>query len=181
VLLALIAAGFAISSTLRPRGEEDAMHAESLLATGLHRSWWLGGHVLMTVAGTLAALAAAGLGLFAGYGATTGDSDAAARYGPAVLAYIAPVLVLSAIARLVYGLAPRLMVVAWAPLALAVVVVMFGETLQLPQWLRDVSPFEHLALAPAEEFRPVPVLIVAAIALVVSAAGQLAFRRRDVG
>jgi ABC-2 type transport system permease protein len=181
VLLALLAAGFAVSSTLRPRGEEDATHAEALLAAGLDRSSWLGGHVAMTVAGTVVTLAASGLGLFLGYGATTGDWSAAARYGPAVLPYIAPVLVLSAIARLLYGLAPRRMLLAWLPLALAVVILMFGESLQLPRWLRDLSPFEHLALAPAEAFRVLPVLVVAAVAAAVSAAGQFAFRRRDLG
>ena len=28
----------------------------------------------------------------------------------------------------------------------------FGDLLQLPQWLQDISPFEHLALVPAEDF-----------------------------
>ena len=118
--------------------------------------------------------------MFLGYGATTGDWDTAARYGVAVLPYMAPVLVLSAIARLLYGLAPRWMLLAWVPLALAVVVLMFGETLQLPQWVRDLSPFEHLALAPAEHFRTLPVLAVATVAVALSAVGQVAFRRRDI-
>lgn len=48
VQLALIACGFAISSTLRPRTEEEAGHSEVLLATGLSRRAWLGGHVLVT-------------------------------------------------------------------------------------------------------------------------------------
>ena len=181
VLLGLIAAGFAISSTLRPRGEEDVAHAESLLATGLSRQSWLGGHVLITVGGTMLALAAGGLGLGLGYAASTGDGDAVVRYGLPTLAYIAPVLALSAVARLLYGLAPRLLAAAWVPLLFAVAVLLFGETLQMPQWVRDVSPFAHLALAPAEDFRWLPVVVVAMVAAVISAAGQVAFRRRDIG
>ena len=34
--------------------------------------------------------------------------------------------------------------------------MLFGELLQLPQWLQDLSPFEHLALVPAEDFRWAP-------------------------
>ncbi len=57
VMLALLAAGFAISSALRPHGEEDAGRLETLLATALPRSRWLGGHVAVTVVGTLLVLA----------------------------------------------------------------------------------------------------------------------------
>ena len=48
VMLALIVCGFAISSTLRPRGEEDAGHLEVVLATALPRTRWLLAHVVMT-------------------------------------------------------------------------------------------------------------------------------------
>ncbi|HYG95082.1 MAG TPA: polyketide antibiotic transporter [Nocardioides sp.] len=181
VLLALIACGFAISSALRPRGEEEATHAESLLATGLSRQAWLGGHVLITVGGTVFALTAAGLGLGLGYALTTGDGGALLRYGLPTLAYVAPVLALSAVARMLYGLAPRALVLAWLPLGFAAVVLMFGEPLQLPQWLRDVSPFSHLALVPAEDFELLPVLVVAAGAAALSFAGQFAFWNRDIG
>lgn len=181
VQLALIACGFAISSTLRPRAEEDAGHGEVLLATGLSRRAWLGGHVLVTVAGTAAVLALGGLGLGIGYAATTGDGDAVLGLAWPVLPYLAPVLALSAIARLLYGLLPRGLVLAWLPLVLAVVVLIFGDLLQLPTWLQSLSPFEHLALVPAEDFAVTPVLVVAGFAALISAAAQVAFRRRDIG
>lgn len=181
VQLALIASGFAISSTLRPRGEEDAGHGEVLLATGLSRRDWLGGHVLVTVGGTAAVLALGGLGLGIGYAATTGDGSAVLDYAWPVLPYLAPVLALSAVARLLYGVLPRALVLAWLPLVLAVVVLIFGDLLQLPQWIQDLSPFEHLALVPAEDFEVVPVVLVAAVAALTSLAGQIAFRRRDIG
>ena len=68
-----------------------------------------------------------------------------------MLQYAAPVLVLSALGRLLYGLVPRWTVLAWAPLAFAAVVMLFGDLFGLPQWLQDVSPFEHLPMVPAEE------------------------------
>lgn len=181
VLLALMVSGFSISSALRPRGEEDATHVEVLLATGLSRPAWLAGHVAVTAGGTVLALAAGGFGLGIGYALTTGDGDAVLRYGVPVLAYVAPVLTLSAVARLLYGVVPRLLVLAWLPLVASVVVLMFGDTLQMPEWLQAVSPFEHLALAPAEAFRWTPVLAVMLVAAIVSGAGQMAFRRRDIG
>ena len=49
VMLSLLACGFAISSALRPQGEEGAGRVESLLATALPRTRWLAGHVVITV------------------------------------------------------------------------------------------------------------------------------------
>lgn len=181
VQLALITCGFAISSALRPRGEEEAGHSEVLLATGLSRRAWLAGHVLITVAGTTVVLALGGVGLGLGYALTTGDGGALVGYSLPVLQYLAPVLTLSAVARLLYGVSPRGLVLAWLPLVLAVVVLVFGDLLELPRWLQDLSPFEHLALVPAESFEIWPVVAVAALAAMVSGAGQLAFHRRDIG
>lgn len=181
VMLALMTCGFAISSALRPRAEEEAGHAEVLLATGLSRRDWMAGHVLITVVGTVVVVGLAGLGMGVGFALTTGDGGAVTRLGAPAVAYAAPVLVLSAVARLLHGMAPRLLVAAWAPLVFAVAVLLFAETLRLPDWVREVSPFAHLALTPAEDLRLLPVLGVAVVAAAISAAGQMAFLRRDIG
>ena len=73
-------------------------------------------------------------------------------------------LVLAGVARLLVGIDPRLGTLAWLPLLLAVVVMFFGDLLQLPQWLQDLSPFEHLALVPAEDFAWAPFLVLALLA-----------------
>jgi ABC-2 type transport system permease protein len=138
------------------------------------------GHVAITVAGTLAILVAAGAGLAVGYLMVTGDGAQAWAIAWPILPYVAPVLVFSSVARVLFGVAPRLMVLAWVPLVFAAVVMLFGELLQLPQWLQDLSPFEHLAQVPAEPFSWTPVLVLALVATALSVAGQFAFARRDV-
>ena len=125
-------------------------------------------------------LVASGLGLGCGYLLVTGDADAAWGIGWPVVQYVAPVLVLSAVARLLFGLLPRWMVLAWAPLALAAVVMLFGDLFGLPDWVQGLSPFEHLPAVPAEDFAWGPVLGLVGAAALLSVAGQLAFRRRDV-
>lgn len=181
LLLALIACGFAISSALRPRGEELDGRIEPLLATALPRRAWLLGHMAVTAVGVLVVLVAAGVGLGAGYAATTGDGGAFLRLSVPVLQYLPPTLVLSSLAWLLVGAAPRFAGLAWLPLGVAVVVMFFGDLLRLPQWFQDVSPFEWLALAPAQDVRWLPVLVVGFAALLLCVAGQLAFARRDIG
>jgi ABC-2 type transport system permease protein len=179
-MLALLACGFAISSALRPHGEEEGGRLEPLLATALPRSRWLGGHVLVTVLGTVAVVLAAGLGLGTSFALVTRDGAAVLRLTGAAASYLPAVLVLSGFARLLYGVAPRAARVAWLLLLLAAVVLLFGEVLDLPGWFRDLSPFEHLALVPAQGFSWAPFLALGALAALLSVAGQIAFLRRDV-
>ncbi len=180
LMLALMCCGYAISTARRPGHEEASGLAEVLLATGLSRSRWLGVHVLLTVLGTVAVVSAAGLGLGIGYALSAGDLGTGASYVLATLPYAAPVLVMSALARLLHGLSPRLAGLAWLVLVFAVVVMLFGTLLRIPEWVQDVSPFHHLALAPAEDFRWQPLVALVVVAAATSALGQALFRRRDV-
>ena len=179
--VALLSTGFAISSTLRPRAEETAGHVEMLLATPLSRHRWLASQVAVTVGGTLLVLAAGGLGLGIGNALVTGDSGALLRLGVPPLAHAAPVLLVAGVGRLVYGARPAALVATWLLLVWALVVMMFGALLQFPQWVQDLSPYEHLALVPAEPFRWTPFLVLAVLATLITLAGQFAFRRRDIG
>ncbi len=181
VVLALFAAGFAVSSALRLRGEEDDGRAEVLLATALRRRDWLGAHAAVTAAGSLVVLASGALGIGLGYLGVTGDGAGAVRNAVPVLTYAGPVLVLATLALLVQAVVPRLAVLAWVPLVLAVVVAFFGELWRLPGWVRGLSPYDHLALAPVEAVDWVAVVVVPLVALALGVAAQVTLDRRDIG
>lgn len=180
VMLALIATGFALSSMGRPRGQEDDGLAELALSAGVSRLRWLGGQVAVCVLGTVLVVAAAGVGLAAGYAMVTGDLGAFARLSLPMLAMIAPVLVTVGVSLLLLGVAPRAQSGSWLVLGFGVVVLMFGEVFRLPGWLRGLSPYDHLALAPAEPFRVLPFAVLLGVALALSLVGAFAFSRRDI-
>lgn len=178
--IALVGAGFTVSSALRPRSEEDEGRVEALLATGLPRRHWLGGHVVTTVAGTLLVLLGGGLGIGLGYAMVTGDGSRIGSFALDTVGYAAPTLVLAGLGRLLYGIVPAWASLAWLGLAIGVAMLFFGPLLHLPGWLQDLSPYHHLALVPAESFRWTPCLGLLVLATVLSVAGQAAFARRGL-
>jgi len=180
VMLSLIGAGFAIASVQRLRSEEASGFAETLLATALPRWRWAVAHLTVTVAGTLAVVLAAGLGMGLGFAMVTGDGSAVLRLTWATVPYVVPVLLLAAVAWLAYGIRSRWAAVGWLGLGFCFVVMMFGEALQLPGWLMDVSPFRYLAQTPAEDFRVWPLVVLLLVAAAAAVAGMVAMRRRDV-
>ncbi|QZY27603.1 ABC transporter permease [Nocardioides coralli] len=181
VMIAMISSAFAIASVLRARAEEESGRLEPLLATGVSRIRWLLSHVAVTVVGSVLVVAAGGLGMGVGYGLVTGDAGAPWRFTWQTSAWLPAVLALAGLTRLLYGIRPRLATAGWLGLAFVAVVLLLGEVLRFPDWLRDVSPFEHLALQPVAEFDAVAFAAVLAAAALMGVAGWFGFARRDVG
>jgi ABC-2 type transport system permease protein len=180
MMLALIATGFTVGSVLRLRSEETDHFAELLLSTAEPRWRWAVSHLTVAGLGSVVVIAAGGAGLGASFALVTGDSSAIGRLFAATFQYVAAVLLIGALSWLAYAVRSSWGAVGWAMVGFCSVVMLFGETLRLPGWLMDVSPFQHLALMPADDFRPVPWLVLLVIAAVVGAAGLAALRRRDV-
>jgi ABC-2 type transport system permease protein len=180
-MLALLASGFAIQSATRARGEEEAGHGEAVLATARSRTAWLAGQVVVTVTGTVLVLALGGLGLGLADALVTGDSGTVWQFTWQTLAWLPAVLALAGLTRLLYGVRSRLATLGWLGLGFAVVELVLGEVLRFPDWLRSVSPFEHLARMPVEQFDPVAFGAVLGVAALLSFAGWLTFTRRDFG
>lgn len=180
VMLGLLAAGFTISSVLRLRGEESDHFAELLLSTGLCRRRWAVSHLAVAVVGTVAVVAAGALGLGLGFALVTGDVGTAATFAAAASAYVVPALVLGGVTTLAWSLRSAWARAGWVLLVFGLVVLLFGATLQLPAWLMDLSPFNALALVPAESFSPGPWIGQAVLVAVLGIAGIAALERRDI-
>lgn len=181
VMLALIACGYAVSSIGRLRSEESDGRASVVLATAVGRARWAASHLLVTLGGSLATVVLAGVGLGLGFTLVTGDGAAFGRLVAATLPHVVPVLVVAGVGWLGYTVRPALVSVGWVLVAWSAVVLMFGATLRMPQWLRRTSPFEWLPRMPAEPFDGLTLAGLSAVAAALVATGFVALRVRDVG
>ncbi len=179
-IIALVIAGFAISSALRNRSEEAAGYAESMLAAPVSRWWWAGSHIVVTVVATLVLTVASGAAVGVAHAVSVGDRAALWPLLAASLATVPPVLVLAGFATAVFGWWPRATAAAWGALAVAAVVSLFGPVLRLPRWAIDLSPIEFAPAVPAEPWAALPLVALGLAAAVLFGAGLVGFRRRDL-
>jgi ABC-2 type transport system permease protein len=180
MILALLAAGFAVSSALRTRGEEVSGRLEPLLATGLSRTRWLLGSLVVTVGGALAVLVLSGLGLGLSYGLVVSDAGQGLRLAGLSLVYAPSVLVLAAVAVLLVGWLPAVAKAAWAVLAFCFVIGWLGGLLRPPAWVVDLSPFSHMPQVPVEAFTLGAPSWAALSVVLLTGLGVVGLRRRDV-
>lgn len=180
LIMALFATGFTVSSVLRLRSEEMSGRADPLLAAPVGRRRWAWSHLAVALVGTVALALVCGVAMGA---AAAVVLDEAARIGEltaAGLVMVPAMWLLAGATLLVYGLVPRWSLAAWTLVAWVFVAAMFGILLDLPQWMLNLSPFQHVPALPAASMSWRPIVALTAIAATLIAAGLAALDRRDV-
>jgi ABC-2 type transport system permease protein len=178
--MALIGSGFAIAAVLKMRSEETAGRLEPLLATALARPRWAAGYVGFAAAGTVAILAASGLGAGIADAANTGDLARVPLLVGSSIAIAPAVWCLIGLAVALFGLLPHGVGAAWAALGACYLAAFLGPLLGLPDWVMDISPFTHVPLLPAADVDWASLLALTAVAAALCAVGLVGFRRRNV-
>ncbi len=181
LIVGFLAAGFVVGAVLRMRAEEAAGRVDPLLATPTRRIRWAASHLAVAM-GALAGMMALG-GLAEGLGAALvlHDGSRIVAILAAGITMAAGVAVLGAIAFLLCASVPRWAVLAWVPMVFSVVASLLATALDLPAWVVDLSPFQHVPSMPAASFEPLPVILLCLVTAAVVAAGLLALPHRDVG
>lgn len=178
-MLGLIASGLSIALVLVPHGDETKGRAAWMLAGPLSRSRWLMSHMVTSTGATIAAIGSAGLGVGFAYAWVTGDVREIPRLLVRSLVTVPAALVLAGVAVALFGFAPRVALLGWLPLIVSAVVVFLGEVLQLPEWVRSVSPFEHIP-AVTDTIDLLPVLAMTAVAAGLAVLGWWGVSQRDI-
>jgi len=177
---AVVVSAFALLALHALRAEEASGRAEALLATPVSRGRWFGTHLAVTAGAAVALLAVTGVAMGAAAAATTGDGQLLWLGVAAHLAVVPGVLVILGLGALLLGSAPRALLAAWVVLGHSLLTGVFGDLMDLPDWLAGLSPFAHLAAVPQEDLAPAPVVGLIALAVGLAVAGAAALRRRDL-
>lgn len=172
-------AATAVLCVLTARREEAALRAEPLLARAVGRVRWLGSHLVVAACAAVVGAAVGGAAM-AGAAGASGMSDVPRIFVSGFNAL--PVTALFAgLAVFAIAVVPRhANGISVGLLVLAVVVNLFGEVLDLPDAVLNLSPFHHVALMPAARFDAGGAAALAAVGVLLAVAGLVTFARRDV-
>jgi ABC-2 type transport system permease protein len=176
----LAACLFTCGQVAAARREEAEGRLETLLAQPFGRLRWLAGRLVITCGGTAAVALTAGITTWAG-AAAAGAGVPLWRMLEAALNCLPVALMFGALGFLAFACAPRAAGgLAYGLVSVAFVWELFGSLLGAPHWIVQATPFQHVALVPAQPFR----LAAAAVMIAVALAGGLlalgAFERRDL-
>jgi ABC-2 type transport system permease protein len=180
LIMTLFATGFTVSSVLRLRSEELAGRVDPVLATPVSRRRWASSHLAVALVGTVVVALVNGAAMGVGAAIVLGDLGRVGELVAAGVVMVPAMWLLAGATLLIYGIRPRWALAAWALVAWVFVAAMFGSVLDLPQWLLNLSPFQHVPALPAAPMSWLPLVVLTALAVVSIVLGLRAFERRDV-
>jgi ABC-2 type transport system permease protein len=122
----------------------------------------------------------AGLAVAVGHSLDAGNTEMMGEIALAGLAQIPAAWVVTALAMVVFGWAPRFTGVSWALYVAFFVLVELGALLNLPSWLVGISPFVHSPKLPGTAAVLGPCAVMIAISCMLTAIGYAGWRRRDL-
>jgi ABC-2 type transport system permease protein len=179
-LLGLVIAVYSAFRMGATRNEEDSTRAEFLLTRPLRRWRWLGGHVLCVLAAVVLLSVVSGAAMWLASIAVDANLTAADSFS-AMFNTLPMVAVFAGVSVLAFGVAPRLTVAVGATTPVAAFVLeLVGPLLEWPDWVVGLSPFHHLAAVPVDPVAWPAALLMVAVGVALTAAGIVAFERRDL-
>ncbi|MCV7229884.1 ABC transporter permease [Mycolicibacterium komossense] len=179
-MLAMVAAAFATSLSLRLHQEEASQRAEPVLAGAVSRNRWLASHLGIAVIGSAVAIMIAGLVTGLTYGIAAHDIGGKLPTVLATAAVQLPVVwLLAAVTVALFGVVPRFTPVAWGVLVGFIALYLLGSLSGAPQWILDLGPFAHTPRV-GVDFTATPLVWLLAVDTALITLGAFAFRRRDL-
>jgi ABC-2 type transport system permease protein len=179
IIGSLIAAyGIVAASWLQ--SEEEGGRTENVLATARSRRQWASSHAVLALACSAALMVLVGLAIGLGHALSVGEPEQVWRLGMAATTRIPASWVMVGLAVAIWGFWPRLTGIAWVLFVAFLVMGEFGVLWDIPEWVRNLSPFAHSPVVPGPDpqYLGVPVMVGISVGLV--ALGVARFARRDV-
>jgi ABC-2 type transport system permease protein len=171
---------FCVSQLAAARHEEASERLETLFALPVGRHAWLSGRLALVLGGAVSLSLLAGMLAWIG-AAVEGAGVSFASMLEAGLNCLPVALLFGSLAALAFALAPRGATgIGYGLVAVAFVWQLLSGLLGAPAWLRDVSPFEHVGLVPAQGFKGLAAIAMLGIAALCAAAAAWLFERRDL-
>lgn len=177
VIMAMVTGVPVILAATKIHAEEKRGRLEQIFARSLPRMKLYGAFLVVAVAESVALqfLLAAGL-----WATAEGELLLGEMIKPAFV-YLPAIWLMLGIAVLLVGALPKLTALIWAIFGYSFLILYMGRAMDLPEWTAKITPFGNIPQLPVQEFRLFPLLLMTALAILLSAVGMRRYSERDIG
>lgn len=179
VILSIFATIPMVVSFLRVRGEEKKERNDHLLTTGISRYTLLSHYLGISVVVGVVSLFIALYSLWAAGSVVMDEAIPLENILKAGMSYLPAMLIILAIANLLFAFVPKWTPLVWAYLVFSFFTVYLGGMIDIPEWLANISSFNHIPQLPVEEFTWIPLIVLMAIGIIALIVSQFGYRSRD--
>ncbi|OZU87447.1 ABC transporter permease [Virgibacillus indicus] len=179
-IMALIGTVPAVMTILKLKGEENKNRTEYLYSRSLSRNRMLGGYFLLAIAVSIIMQLLTAVGLWSAAAAVMDDALSLGSTFKSALVYLPAMWIVIGLAVFTLGIIPKAAGIVWFYLIYGFVVIYLSGLLEFPEWVNNLSVYEHIPQVPVEDMDFMKIIVLTIIAVVLAAAGFLGYNRRDI-
>ena len=165
---------------LKLAGEEKRHLSEQILARAVARRSLLISYWLISMIASVLLFAAGAFGFWLGGLTSLEDPIALRVLLSAISSYLPAAWILIGLAVLLIGWLPKFISLATLMIGFTFFIVFFGELLELPQFVIDLSPLTHVPNLPIEDASVATFFIMSMIAALMMIVGFIGYCKRDM-
>lgn len=179
-ILSLICTIPVLIAVLKLRGEEKENRSEHILTRVVSRSGYLAGYVSISAVTSVIMLFVSVFGLWSASAAVMDNPIGFGSMLKSMMVYLPALWVMIGLTVLVIGICPKASSFIWVYIGFSFFAVYLGRAIQLPEWVKKLTPFGYIPELPVDEINYATLIILIGIAIILTAAGFFFYRRRDM-
>ncbi|ALX48546.1 ABC transporter permease [Lentibacillus amyloliquefaciens] len=179
-IMALVSTVPAVMGVLHVKGEEMKHRSENIYSRAVSRMHLLSNYLILAIVVSVMMQALVALGLWSAGLSVMDEPLELATIFSAAFVYLPAMWLIIGLAILLIGLLPKIATFVWAYVFYGFVTVYIGDMLELPEWLNNLSVFEHVPQLPAADMDFENIIWITGIAIVLMVTGFIGYRRRDL-
>ncbi|MCL1917874.1 MAG: ABC transporter permease [Peptococcaceae bacterium] len=182
-IMALISVIAVLMAALKLRGEEKDGRAEHVLSRVVSRVKYMSDYVIMAFAVSVLAQAATALGIYlAALSVLPDPGDLTLGYLlKANMVYLPAMWVMIGATIFLIGILPKATPIIWGYYGFTFFAVFIGRFPDIfPDWFPKTTPFGHIPQLPVDSINYGTLAVLTGIAVVLTAAGVICYRKRDM-
>jgi len=180
LLIAIIIAIPLVFVILKLKSEEKHNLTEHLFGRAVSKIQVITGYLFIAIASSIIFCLTVATGFWLGGLISLDEPINFTTFLSATLILLPALWIKIGFAVFLLGWLPKLTNIAILYLGYSSFVAFFGLMLNLPQWLMQLSPFEHIPGLPVDKMNWQSVIVVTFIALVLTVTGVVGYQKRDI-
>ncbi|HLR61541.1 MAG TPA: ABC transporter permease [Lentibacillus sp.] len=179
-IMALVSTVPAVMAVLHVKGEESKHRLENIYSRTVSRLYLLSNYLVLAIVVSVMMQALVALGLWSAGLGVMDEPLAFSTIFSAAFVYLPAIWVITGLAVMLIGLLPKATALIWLYVFYGFVTVYIGGLLELPDWVLNLSVFEHVPQLPAADMEPENIFWMTGVAIVLLVIGYIGYRRRDM-
>lgn len=169
-----------VMTILKLKGEENRNLTENIYSRAVSRVRVLGSYVILAVIVSIIMQTMIALGLWSGSEAVMEEPLSFQTTFLSAYVYLPAIWVMTGLAISLLGVIPKLTSLIWFYFVYCFVVLYFSGLLDFPEWMNDLSIFEHIPQIPIDEMNVIVIIVLMMIAISFTVVGFVGYRKRDI-